>query len=150
MLRAAGLAERLTRTGISLDLRQSPFVRFLILHKERVSQVIPKGQHHDQERGIDTHLVVQRLDLFLLLPLTDLIRIRDPEELRGDLDEPFGLDRRHVMTVLARCQDKLVVYAPFGVAVEQCGGRVDVYRRALNEGFVPFLGILLRCVPEEP
>ena len=66
-----------------------------------------------------TYLVEERLDLLLPLAFTDLIDIGHFEELRRHLDEPLGLDRHHVVTVLARCKNQLVVYAPLRISVEQ-------------------------------
>lgn len=76
------------------------------------------------------------------------MRVRDLEELRRDLDEPLRFDRGDVVAVFARGEDEFVVETPFGVAVEQGGGRVDVYGGPLDEGFVPFLRVLFGCVSE--
>lgn len=84
----------LTRPSTSLDLRQPPLVRFLVL-------------------------VEQRLDLLLPLPFADLVRISNLEELRRNLHQPLGLDSRHVMTVLSCRKHQFVVDNPLRVSVEQ-------------------------------
>ena len=84
------------------------------------------------------------------LALTDLVRVRDLEELRRNFDEPLGLDSSHVVAVLARRKDQLVVNAPFRVPVEERGRRVDVNGRALDERLVTLLRILLCRIPEVP
>jgi hypothetical protein len=53
------------------------------------------------------------------------------------------------VAVLARRQDQLVVYQPFGIAVEQSRGRMDVYRGAFDEGLVAFLRVFLGRITEE-
>lgn len=82
------------RTSTPLDLRQPPFVRFLVL-------------------------VEQWLDFLLSLPFADLVGVRDLEKLWCNFHQPLGLDRRDVMAVFSRRQHQLMVHDPFGVPVEQ-------------------------------
>ena len=79
---------------------------------------VESDQRKKKERKSRQYLVVQRLYLLLALALANLVRVGDLEELRGDLDEPLGLDREHIVTVLACGEDELVIDAPFGWAVE--------------------------------
>lgn len=65
-----------------------------------------------------TYLVEQRLDPFLLLPFTDLVRIRNLEELRRNLDKPFGFDGSDSMAILPRREQKFVIDTPLGIPVE--------------------------------
>ena len=73
-----------------------------------------------------TYLVEQRLNLFLLLPLTDLVRVCDSEELWRDIDKPLRFDSSHVVTVLAGREDELVVDDPLWVPIEERRRRMDV------------------------
>lgn len=68
------------RSSTPLDLGQSPLVWLLVL-------------------------VEQRLDLLLLLALTDLVGVSHLEELGGDLHEPLRLDSSDVVTVLSSRED---------------------------------------------
>ena len=95
------------------------------------------------------HLVVQRLDLLLLLPLTDFVCIRDFEVLGRDINEPLRLDSCDIVAVLSRRQDQLMVDQPLGVAIEQCRGRVDIDGCTLNKRLVALLRIFLSGVSEE-
>ena len=96
-----------------------------------------------------TYLVVQWLNLLLFLPLTNLVRVSDFEELRGNIDEPLGLDCSYVMAILACREDEFMVDDPLGVPIEERRGRVDVHWCALDQRLVTFLWILLRGVSEE-
>lgn len=58
---------------------------------------------------IGTYLVEQRFDLFLPLPLTDLVIVCNSEELRCNLHEPFRLYSSDVVTVLSSGQHQLVI-----------------------------------------
>jgi len=112
------------RTCTSFDLGQPPLVGLLVL-------------------------VVQRLNLLLLLPLTDFGVVGHPEELRSHFCKPFGLDGSDIVAVLASREDQLVVNQPFRRAIEQCRGWMDINRCAFDEGFVPFLRILFGGISEE-
>ena len=73
------------------------------------------------------------------------------EELRSDLDEPLRLDREHIVAILARGEDDLVIDAPLGRAPEERARRMDVHRRVLGERPVaPPPRIAQRGVPEKP
>ena len=97
-VRTVGTAsrEKVTyRTSTPFDLRQPPLIRLLIL-------------------------VVQRLDLLLFLPFTDLVCVCHLEELGCHFDKPLGFNGGDVMTVLASRKNQLVINAPLGISVEQC------------------------------
>lgn len=64
------------RSGASSNLRQSPFVRFLVF-------------------------VVQRFNFLLFLPLTYLVRVRNLKELWGELNQPLWFDHSNVVAVFA-------------------------------------------------
>lgn len=59
--------------------------------------------------GCGAYLVVQWFDLFLPLPLTDLVGVGDFEKLRCNLHEPFWLYSSDVVTVFAGSQHQLVI-----------------------------------------
>lgn len=102
-------------------------------------------------KGTKPYLVVQRLDLLRVLafPLTDLIRVSHPKELRCHLDEPLWFDSEDVMAVLTGGEYKFVIDEPFWCSIEQraCGVYVD--RCTLDERLVTLLRILLRRMSEE-
>lgn len=56
-----------------------------------------------------TYLVVQRFDLLLPLPLTDLVVVGNSEELRCNLHQPFRLYSGDVVAVLSSSQHQLVI-----------------------------------------
>lgn len=99
--------------------------------------------------AMKTYLVEQWLDLLLLLPLTDLVCIRDFEVLRRNIDEPLRLDSGDIMAVLSGRQDQFMVNQPLGVAVEQRRRRVNIDRGPLYKRLVTLLWVFLRGVSEE-
>jgi hypothetical protein len=112
------------RTSTALDLRQSPFIGFLVLVKEW-------------------------FNLFLSLTFTDLVCISHFKKLRCDFDKPLGFYSSDVMTVLPRRQHQFVVYQPFRVSVEKSRGRMDVDGCALDKRFVTFLWVLFSSISKE-
>jgi hypothetical protein len=82
--------------------------------------------------GCDAYLVIQWFDLFLPLPLTDLVGISDSEELRCNLHEPFWLNSSDVVTVFASGQHQLVIDQPFRRAVEESGRGMDIHGCSFN------------------
>ena len=57
-------------------------------------------------------LVVEGFDLLLLLLLAQLGGVGESEELGGELDQPLGVDGRHLAHVLLGRQHQLVVHHP--------------------------------------
>ena len=112
------------RSGAPLDLRETPFIWFLVF-------------------------VVQWLNLLLLLALADLVGISDLEELGRDFHEPFRFDGSHVMAILPCREHQLVVHHPFWIAIEKSRGWMNVDGGPFNKSLVTFLRILLCCIPEE-
>ena len=68
--------------------------------------------------NLSAYLVEQWLDLLLLLPFTDLIRIRNSEELWSNLYQPFRLDGSYVVAIITSGQNQLVEYTPLWIPVE--------------------------------
>ena len=66
----------------------------------------------------------------------------------GMRTQPVRVDSSDLRHVLFRREDELVVDNPLRIAVEERRGRVDVHRRALDEGLVALLRVLLRRVAE--
>ena len=65
-----------------------------------------------------TYFIEERLNLLLFLALTDLVRVRDLEELRCHFDQPLWFYRGHVVAVFAGGKNEFVVYQPFRPAIE--------------------------------
>lgn len=86
----------------------------------------------------------------MFLPLTDLVRIGDSEELGCNVDEPFRFDGSDVVAIFPRGQDQFVIDNPLRIAVEQRRRRVDIDRSSLDECLVSLLRVLFRSMSEEP
>ena len=83
------------------------------------------------------------------LDLAQLGRVGELEEGRREFNEPLGIDDRHFAHVLFSRLDQLVVDNPFGLAIEDGAGRMDVNHLAVHQCAIAFLRIFLCRIAKE-
>jgi hypothetical protein len=94
-------------------------------------------------------LIMQRLNPFGLLPLTQAVSWRNLEECRRRLDQPLGFNSTAAMHVLLGRFHKAVVHDMFSGFAKQTRARMQVDRRAFDECLVALGRIFARRVAEE-
>lgn len=93
--------------------------------------------------------VIQRLQSFLSLALTQLGWIPGLEKCRSELYKPLRIDCGNFPHVLFCCKHKLMIHNPFWLSVKKRTRRVNVYHLVISYCAVTFLWIFPCCIAEE-
>ena len=83
------------------------------------------------------------------LALANLLGVALFKELRGDLEEPFGVDSAHFTHVLLRGLHQLVIYDPLRSLVEQRARWVNEHLLVVTDRLVALSWILATAMVEE-